>query len=87
MQSDNIKRYKYSAVTMVAVYIILTILDMLKNNLSNQANMIFCSHMFVDQLMLFIQTKKKKALVTTVVMGLIILLFLYDYVINYLDLA
>ena len=72
---------------MVAVYIALTVLDMLRNNLSNQATIIFCSYMFVDQLTLYAQTKRIKAIIIAVVMALIILLFLYDYVIHYLKLV
>lgn len=86
MQNDDIKRYKYSAIAMVAVYILLTALDLLKNNLSNQTTIIFSSYMFVDQLVLYVQTKKKRAIVVATVMALIILLFLYDYAITYLNL-
>lgn len=86
MQNVDVKRYKYSAVTMVAVYVLLTALDLLKNNLSNQATIIFSSYMFVDQLVLYVQTKKKRAIVVATVMALIILLFLYDYAITYLNL-
>lgn len=87
LQRDNIKRYKYSAVTMVSVYIVLTVLDMVRNSLSNQATIIFCSYMFVDQLTLYAQTKRIKAMIIAVVMALIILLFLYDYVIHYFKLV
>lgn len=87
LQRDNIKRYKYSAVTMVSVYIVLTILDMVRNNLSNQAIIIFSSYMFVDQLTLYAQTKRIKAMIIAVVTALIILLFLYDYVIHYFKLV
>lgn len=86
MQNVDVKRYKYSAVAMVAVYVLLTALDLLKNNLSNQATIIFSSYMFVDQLVLYVQTKKKRAIVVATVMALIILLFLYDYAITYLNL-
>lgn len=81
MPRDNIKRYKYSALTMVAVYIVLTVLDMLRNNLSNQATVIFCSYMFVDRLILYIQTKRIRAMIIAIVMAIIMLMFLCDYII------
>lgn len=82
MTNEDMKRYKYSAIAMVSVYIIITLIDMVKGNLSNQATIIFCTYMAIDQLVLFIQTKKIKGIVIAVIMALIIFLFLYDYVIN-----
>lgn len=44
---------------MIILYIIITILDLLRNDLSNQAVMMFCIYMIADRIVLLVEEKKK----------------------------
>lgn len=81
LKKEN-RRYKYSSVSMIILYIIITILDLLRNDLSNQAVMMFCIYMIADRIVSFVEEKKKSYIFSILFLIIIFFIFMGDYVLE-----
>ena len=79
-ENNNLKRYKYSTITMVVVYIIITSIDLIKDALSNQAIMMLSIFLLVDNLVAFLEERKIKRLLLVILMAIIFIFFTYDLI-------
>ena len=79
-ENNNLKRYKYSTITMVVVYIIITSIDLIKDALSNQAIMMLSIFLLVDNLVAFLEERKIKRLLLVILMAIIFIFFTYEYI-------
>lgn len=76
----EINKYKYCLNAMIIVYCIMTFIDILQNDLSNQAVIMFCSFYVVDRFLTYRERKKVRYILSMLLFSSIFIMFFIDYV-------
>lgn len=76
----EITKYKYSSIIMIILYCNMTFIDMLRNNMSNQATLMFCAFFVVDRFLTYRESKKTRYIVSILLFASIFVMFLIDYI-------
>jgi len=89
MKENNVEKYpkesniKFNAC--ILTFIIITAIDLIKNNLSSQLLIIALLYFFIGSIEKFKKTAKKVNIVVSAVYFLLLAYMIYDYVVSFLN--
>lgn len=78
----ELKKYKYCSVSMVVIYVMITFLDLITDNLSAQSIMIFTVYMCMEGVISFFYERKLRKLFLAITMAIIFFFFAFEYMIT-----